>query len=222
MELPVRNAQGEQIGTVEVDDRVFGIVPNRHVLHQVLVAQQANQRQGSADTKTRGEVRGSTRKIRAQKYTGRGRQGSIRAPHHRGGGVVFGPHPRSYHKKVPKRMRRLAIRSALSAKVADGRLTLLDDLGLDRPRTKEVVATLQNLGIAGSALIVTGEPDRNVVLALRNVPKVKVLPASYINVLDLLKHRDAVLTVAAARRSEALWGGQRAELRRVPAVEGGG
>lgn len=220
MELPIRNAQGQQVGTMEVDERVFGIAPNRHVLHQVLVAQRANLRAGSAATKTRGEVRGSTRKIRPQKGTGHARQGSIRAPHHKGGGVVFGPHPRSYRQRVLKRMRRLAIRSALSAKVADGHLMVLDDLRLERPHTREVVALLHNLEVGGSALVVTAEPDRNALLSVRNLPKVKVLPASYINVLDLLTHRNAVLTAAAVRRAEALWGGERAHQRRVPVLGG--
>ncbi|MFQ5878580.1 MAG: 50S ribosomal protein L4 [Dehalococcoidia bacterium] len=220
MQLPVRNSQGQQVDTIEVDERVFGMKPNLHVVHQVLVAQQANRRTGTAATKTRGEVRGSTRKIRSQKYTGRARQGGIRAPHHKGGGVVFGPHPRSYRQRVPKRMRRLAIRSALSAKVADGQLTVLDELSLDQPRTKKVTGVLQNLNLGGSVLMVTAEPDRNVLLSARNIPKVDILPAQHINVLALATHRDVVMTVAAVRQAESLWGGQRARLRRIPA--GGG
>lgn len=223
MQLPVRNSQGQQVDTIEVDEQVFGLKPNLHVIHQVLVAQQANQRAGSADTKTRGEVRGSTRKIRSQKGTGRARQGSIRAPHLRGGGVVFGPHPRSYRQRVPKRMRRLAIRSALSAKVADGQLAVLDELRLEQPRTKEVVAIRQSLNLRGSVLMVSAEPDRNLLLSTRNIPEVDVVLAQQINVLALLTHREVVITVAAVRQAESLWGGQRASAsggRRI--LAGGG
>jgi large subunit ribosomal protein L4 len=200
---------------IEVDDRVFAIRPNLAVVHQAFVAQRANQRAGSAGAKTRSEVRGSTAKIRIQKGTGRARQGPIRAPHRRGGGVAFGPKPRSYRQALPKRMKRLAIRSVLSGKVADGRLAVVSELALEKPRTKDMVSVLTNLGIERSALIVTGEPDRSVHVSARNIPKTKVLPAAYLNVLDMLTHRDLVMTVAAVRRCEALWGGDRAGQRRA-------
>ncbi len=206
MLLPVRNVEGQEVGSIEVEDYVFGLRPNRAVLHQAYVAQRANQRRGTHSTKTRGEVRGSTRKTRPQKYTGRARQGSIRAPHRRGGGVVFGPKPRDYSQRLPKKMRRLAIRSALSAKAADGELIVLDRLELERPNTREMARILQNLGVDRSALVVTGEPDRTVFLSVRNLEKKKCLPAAYLNVVDLLHHRYLVMTEAAVRKAEELWG----------------
>jgi large subunit ribosomal protein L4 len=197
-----------------VDDQVFAIEPNLAVVHQAFVAQQANQRAGSASAKTRSEVRGSTAKVRVQKGTGRARAGAASAPQRRGGGAAFGPKPRSYRQALPKRMKRLAIRSVLSGKVADGRLMVVKELALEKPRTKEMVSVLSNLGIERSALIVTGEPDRSVHVSARNIPKTKVLPAAYLNVLDMINHRDLVMTVAAVRRCEALWGGDRARQRR--------
>ncbi len=215
MKLAVHNAQGKQVRQITVDDAVFGITPNLAVLHQAFVAQRANQRRGTASTKTRGEVQGSTRKLRRQKYTGSARQGGARSPVRTGGGVTFGPRPRSYRQALPKKMRRLAIRSALSGKLADGQLHVIDKLGFAQPRTKEVVSILQNVGIERSALIVTGEPDRSVLVSARNLPKTKVLPAPYLNVVDLLTHRDLLLTEEAVRRVEGLWGAAKA----APAAE---
>ena len=206
MELAVHNAAGKRVRKITVDDTVFGISPNGAVLHQAFVAQRANQRRGTASTKSRGEVQGSTRKIRAQKYTGRARQGSNRSPVRVGGGVAFGPRPRSYRQALPKKMRRLAIRSALSGKVADGQLHVVDKLGFAQPHTKEVVRVLHNVGIERSVLIVTGEPDRSVLTSARNLSKTKVLPAAYLNVVDMLTHRDLLLTEAAVRAVEGLWG----------------
>lgn len=221
MQLKVMNRAGEQVGTIEVDDAVFGIKPNLAVLHQVVVAHQANRRAGTHSTKTRGEVEGSTRKIRPQKGTGRSRQGSIRAPHHRHGGVVFGPKPRKYTQRIPKMLRRLAIRSALSAKVADNELVVLDELKLEQPKTKEMLTILEALGVQRSPLIVTEAPDRTVFLAARNIPGAKVLPATHINTEEILKHHGVVMTVGAVRKAEALWGGERAHKRLapIPAVE---
>ena len=216
MQLTVKDAQGQEVDTIEVDDRVFGIKPNRAVVHQALLAHLANRRAGTASTKTRGEVRGSTAKIRRQKGTGRARMGSIRAPHLTGGGVAFGPRPRGFVQRLPKRMRRLAIRSALSDKAAEGRLQVLDRLALDKPRTKDVAEVLANLGVSGSALIVIAEPERNVLLGARNLPETKVLPAAYLNVVDMLSHRALIMTVDAVRKAEALWGGERALRRRTP------
>jgi large subunit ribosomal protein L4 len=206
MKLPVHDAQGKRVRQITVDDSVFGIVPNMAVLHQAFVAQRANQRRGSASTKTRAEVQGSTRKIRTQKYTGRARQGSNRSPVRVGGGVAFGPRPRSYRQRLLKKMRRLAIRSALSGKLADGQLRVVDELSFAQPRTKEMVRVLHNAGIQRSALVVTGEPDRSVLVSARNLQKTKVLPAAYLNVVDLLTHRDLLLTEEAVRRVEGLWG----------------
>jgi large subunit ribosomal protein L4 len=215
MKLPVHNAQGKQVRQISVDGSVFGITPNTAVIHQAFVAQRANQRRGTASTKTRSEVQGSTRKIRIQKYTGRARQGSTRSPVRVGGGIAFGPRPRSYAQKLPRKMRRLAIRSALSGKLADGQLRVVDELSFAPPRTKEIVSVLRNVGIQRSALIVTGEPDRSVLVSARNLQKTKVLPAAYLNVVDLLTYRDLLLTEKAVRRVEGLWGTAVAE----PAAE---
>src|SRR3989304_3167551 len=145
--------------------------------------------------------------MRRQKYTGSARQGGSRSPRRTGGGVALGPRPRSYRQDLPRKMRRLAIRSALSGKLADGQLHVIDKLGgLTRPRTKEVVSILHNAGIERSALIVPGEPDRSVLISARNLPKTKVLPAPYLNVVDMLNHRDLLLTEDAVRRVERLWG----------------
>jgi len=206
MKLPVLNAEGKELRTLEVDDSVFGITPNIPVLHQAYVAQRNNQRWGTAQTKTRGEVAGSTRKIRMQKYTGRARQGSIRAPHHVGGGIVFGPKPRDYSQSLPKKMRRLAIRSALSGKVASGQLVVIDQLSLERPKTKEILRVLHNVGIRRSALIVTAAPDRTVLASARNLEKTKVLPAAYLNVVDMMNHAGVLMTEEAVRVAERLWG----------------
>jgi large subunit ribosomal protein L4 len=226
MKLPVRNAQGGKVKPIEVDDQVFGMKPNTAVIYQAFLAQMANRRAGSASTKSRSEVRGSTAKTRVQKGSGRARQGGSRPPHHVGGGVAFGPRPRSYRQALPKRMKRLAIRSVLSGKVADGQLAVVDELSLERPRTKEIAGLLESLGIERSALVVTGNADRMVHASARNLARIKALPAAYLNVVDMLTHRDLVMTVAAVRRCEELWGGDRARRRRplpvqamVPATE---
>lgn len=224
MQLSVYDAKGNEVEKIEVDDAVFGVAPNGAVVHQALLAQQANQRQGTANTRTRGEVRGSTAKIRRQKGTGRARQGSVRAPHHSGGGVVFGPKTRDYSQRLPKRMRRLAIRSVLSARAGDGSLKVVQALPLENgPSTRAMANLLEALGVERSVLIVTGAPDERVKLSARNLPAASVLPADYLNVGDLLAHRALLLTVDAVRRAEALWGGERAVRRRAPlpaAVEG--
>lgn len=216
MQLRVMNRAGQEVNTIDVDDAVFGIEPNMAVMHQVVVAQQANRRQGTHSTKTRGEVEGSTKKIRAQKGTGRARQGSIRAPHHTGGGAVFGPKPHKYTQRVSKMTRRLAIRSALSAKVRDNELIVIDDLAPVTPKTKEMVALLEALGIIRSPLIVTGQPNRTVLLSGRNIEGATVLPATHLNTEDILRHHGIVMTVGAVRTAEALWGGERAKKRLAP------
>jgi len=206
VKLPVRDASGQQLRQIQVDDSVFGITPNMAVLHQAFVTQRANQRWGTAQTKSRGEVRGSTRKVRAQKYTGRARAGSNRAPTRVGGGVAFGPRLRDYSKDFPKKMRRLAIRSALSGKVADGELVVIDQLDFERPKTREIVRLLDSVGVGSSVLIVTGRPDRTVLASARNLAKAKVVPAPYLNVLDMLTHRGLLITEEAVRVAESLWG----------------
>ena len=217
MKLSVHDISGKEVDTIEVDDAVFGIEPNAPVVHQALLASQANKRVGSANTKTRAEVRGSTAKIRRQKGTGASRQGSKRAPHHRHGGIVFGPRPRSYAKDLPKRMRRLAIRSVLSAKAADGSLRIIKELSLSSPSAKQMAIALQALGFERSVLVVTGEPDSNVRLSARNIDSVNMLPAAYLNVADMLSAQGLLMTVDAVRGAEALWGGERAKKRLVKA-----
>jgi large subunit ribosomal protein L4 len=206
MKLAVRNSEGKELRTLDVDDSVFGIEPNAAVLHQAFVTGRNNQRAGTAQTKTRGLVQGSTHKIRKQKYTGRSRQGSIRAPHHVGGGVVFGPVLRSYAQALNKKMRRLAIRSALSGKVADGQLVVIDQLAFQKPRTKEILRILRNVGIERSALVVTSQSDRSLLASVRNVPKTKAMPAAYLNVVDMMNYRSVLITEEAVRIAERLWG----------------
>lgn len=219
MKLTVYDLQGVEVDSIEADDAVFGLPPHHAAMHQALLAQMANRRAGSANTKTRGEVRGSTRKIRRQKGTGASRQGGIRAPHHRHGGISFGPKPRSFKQALPKRVRRLAIRSAISAKVEDGELKVVQGLQIGSPKTKTTAAMLHSLDFNRSVLLVTGTPDRNLLLSARNLPGTKTVSADYLNVVDLLSHRGIVMTVEAVRRAEALWGGERATKRLAPIPE---
>lgn len=219
MKLDVRDREGKKLKSIEVDELVFGLKPHRAVVHQAMLAQRANQHRGTHKTKSRGEVRGSTAKLFRQKGTGRARMGSNRSPLRRGGGVAFGPRPRSYRQDLPKRMRRLAIRSVLSAKAANGTLQVVDELNMESPRTKDLVAVLQSLGFERATLVVTAQPARAVHQSVRNLSHVKLLPAAYLNVLDLLSHRGLLMTVGAVRVAEALWGGERATKRRAPLVE---
>jgi large subunit ribosomal protein L4 len=195
--VDVKNIKGEVVGSFDLDDRVFGVEPNRAVVHQAVVAQLANQRKGTADTKTRGEVRGGTHKMWRQKGTGRARQGDRRAPHWTGGGVVFGPHPRSYHKDVPRKMRRIAMKSALSARVAEAALTVVDELALAAPKTREVRGILEALGLARGALIVLAERDEDMARASRNLQDVRAVTPGGLNLLDVLKYRHLILTRSA-------------------------
>jgi large subunit ribosomal protein L4 len=188
---------GKKSGEIELDESVWGIEPNIAVMHQALVMQLANARVGTADTKTRAEVRGGGRKPWRQKGTGRARQGSIRAPHWSGGGVVFGPHPRDYTQRMPKRMRRLAVRSALSAKLRDGRVTFVSDLAEIEPKTKAGVAAIKQLPESRSILILSPEKSENIKRATGNLQDVKTILASYANVRDLLKYDRLVITTDA-------------------------
>lgn len=206
MQVPVCNLMGEVVTQIEINEDVFGVPFNEAVVHQALVRQLANRRLGTADTKTRGEVSGSTRKLYQQKHTGRARRGNIKSPLLRGGGVVFGPHPRSYGQDMPKKMRRLALRCALSEKVRVEELKVIDKLELAEPKTKSMAAILSALGISTSALIITAEAEANVVKSARNLPGVKTIPAALLNVLDLLSYKMLVITVAALRKAEQLWG----------------
>lgn len=209
MKYQVLDQKGAKLRQIDLRDDVFGIEPNASVVHQALVRQLANARQGTHDTKTRGEVEGSTRKLFRQKGTGRARQGAIRAPHRKGGGIVFGPHPRSYRQDMPKKMRRLAIRSVLSAKARDGELILVDALAFPEPKTKAMLQVLEDLRADGSTLIATPAPDSAVILAARNIGSLFTLPAPQLNVGQMLAHRYLIMTVDAARRAEALWSTQK-------------
>ncbi len=192
MQVAVRSLAGQSVGNVELDERVFGIEPNRAVLHQAVVAHLANQRQGTSDTRTRAEVSGGGKKPWRQKGTGRARQGSTRAPHWRGGGIVFGPHPRDYHQRLPRKMRRLALRSALSDKVASGQLIVVDRVTIDDGRTKTLVAALNALGLDGRVVIVLPQADDGVRRSSNNLPKVHVTVPGGLALLDLL-HADHVV-----------------------------
>lgn len=208
MQATLYSQAGAQIGSIELDDYIFGIEPNIPVMHQMMVMQQANARQGTHNTRTRGQVRGSTRKIYRQKGTGRARQGAIRAPHHSGGGVVFGPHPRDYTKHMPRKMRRLAVRSALSAKQAAGELLFVDTLALDAIRTKAVVDLLNgfNLGKQKTLIVLADKSPANEIIArsANNLPYVKTLNAMYLNIRDLLKY-DVVLLPQASLEKINAW-----------------
>jgi len=206
VEVPVYNLAGEVVDHIEVSEQVFGVAFNQAVVHQAMVRQRANARQGTASTKTRGEVSGSTRKLYAQKHTGHARAGSIRSPLRRGGGIIFGPKPRSYRQAMPKKMRRLALRCVLSAKVRDEELIVLEQLTLPEPKTKEMVKILAALGVDSSALIVTPEPEENVAKSARNLPGIKTMPVNLLNVVDILSYKMLLMTVAAVRKTEELWG----------------
>jgi large subunit ribosomal protein L4 len=192
---------GSQAGEIELNDSVFGIEPNTHVLHEAVVMQRASMRQGTHKVKNRSEVRGGGRKPWRQKGTGRARQGSIRSPQWVGGGTVFGPTPRSYSYKLPKKVRRLALKSALSSKVQEANVLVLENIAFDAPKTKEVVKMLGALNVNEKALIVTAETDENVVRSANNLQGVKVLSVTEVNVLDLLTHDKLILTKDAAEKA---------------------
>lgn len=194
------NVSGSQVGEVELADSVFGIQPNTHVLHSAVLLQQAAERRGTHKTKGRSEVRGGGRKPWKQKGTGRARQGSIRAPQWVGGGTVFGPTPRSYSFKLPRKVRRLAIKSALSSKVIGNEIVVLDQLTLASPKTKEFAAILNNLKVARKALVVTANYEDNVALSGRNIPGVKIVAAEGINVLDVLQYDHLIITKEAVEK----------------------
>ena len=196
------NTSGAQVGEVELADAVFGIEPNKHVLHSAVVMQLASERLGTHKTKGRSEVSGGGRKPWRQKGTGRARQGSIRAPQWKGGGTVFGPTPRSYAYKLPKKVRRLAIKSALSSKVLDNEIIVLDQLTMERPKTKEFATILNNLKVDRKALVVAADYDDNIALSARNIPGVKFVAAEGINVYDVLAHDKLIMTKEAVAKVE--------------------
>lgn len=208
MQVPVYNLAGEVVKHIEISDRVFAVPFNEAVVHQVMVSQRANARQGTHSTKTRSEVSGSTKKMYRQKGTGSARAGSRRSPLRRGGGIVFGPKPRSYQQETPKKMRRLALRCVLSAKAGDGELKVLEEFKFEEPKTKKMVQVLSALGVESSALIVTLEPENNVIKSARNLGGIKTMPANILNVLDILSHKMILMTEAAVRKAEQLWEGR--------------
>jgi large subunit ribosomal protein L4 len=204
--VAVYNTAGEQTGEIELSEGIFGVEVNEAVLHQAVVLQLANQRLGTHKTKTRAEVRGGGRKPWKQKGTGRARAGSIRSPLWVGGGTTFGPRPRSYKKVLPRKVRRLALKSALSSKVEGGNVIVLEGLHMDAPKTKEMVNVLQNLKFAaGKTLIVAGESDVNIVKSANNIPGVKTVTADGLNVYDILHHNKLVLLKDVVSTVEEVW-----------------
>jgi large subunit ribosomal protein L4 len=206
VEVPVYNLAGEVIKHIEISDHIFAVPFNKAVVHQAMVRQRANARQGTASTKTRGEVSGSSRKLFRQKGTGLARAGSRKSPLRRGGGITFGPKPRSYRQAMPKKMRQLALRCVLSAKAREGELRILEQLKFDQPKTKEMAQILAALGVDSSALIATSEPEAGIVKSARNLTGIKITPASLLNVVDILSHRILLMTEAAVRKAEQIWG----------------
>jgi len=200
---------------IEISDNVFAVPFNEAVVHQAVVRQKANERQGTASTKTRGEVAGSGKKLYRQKHTGMARAGNRRSPTRRGGGIIFGPQPRDYRQEMPKKMRRLALRCALSAKVREKELTVLEKLELDQPKTREMAGILAALGVNSPTLIVTGKPEGNIVKSARNLAGIKTLPANILNVVDILFYKRLLMTEAAVRKAEELWGPQKSEISGV-------
>lgn len=205
MQIDVHNMTGQVVGQVDLDDSVWGIEPQIAVMHQYLLMQQANARLGTHDTKTRAEVRGGGRKPWRQKGTGRARQGSTRSPQWVGGGVVWGPHPRKYTQKMPKTMRRLAIRSALSAKLRDERVTVIDGLSDIEPRTKAMLSVVGTLPESRSILLVMPEKIEAIERASGNLANVWTILAANLNVRDLLKYERVLITREALEVIETLW-----------------
>jgi len=206
VEIPVYSLTGEVVKHIEISDKVFAVPFNQAVVHQALLRQRANARQGTASTKTRGEVSGSTRKLFRQKHTGLARAGSKKSPLRRGGGIIFGPKPRNYQQAMPKKMRQLALKCVLSAKAGDGELMVLEQLKLDEPKTKQMTQILAALGVDSSALIVTDEPEYNVIKSAQNLAEIKTMPASLLNVVDILSYKMLLMEVAAVHKAEQLWG----------------
>ncbi len=200
--LTLVNQDGSQVGDIELSDKIFGIEPNNHVLYDAVIMQQASERQGTHATKNRSQVRGGGRKPWRQKGTGRARQGSIRSPQWVGGGIVFGPTPRNYSYNLPKKVRRLALKSAYSTKVKEENIIVVDTLSLEKPKTKEMVAILDNLKADEKVLIVTNNYDETVTRSARNIPGVTVKKATDVKVLDILKHEKLVITKDAAEKVE--------------------
>lgn len=200
--IEMKDASGKKVKDAELSAAVFEIEPNVHVMHEVVRSQRAARRQGTHDTLTRSQVRGGGKKPWRQKGTGRARQGTIRAPQWAGGGTVFGPHPRSYAFKVPAKVVKLAMRSALSAKLADGEIVVVDQLSFEKPSTKQAAEVLKNLGLEGRVTIIVPDDEVNTFLSFRNLSKVRVIGVSELNTLDFIDNKALVLTDAALTRIE--------------------
>ena len=202
---PLYDRTGKNVGNVELSDELFAAPVNTAVLHQVVTAQLAARRTGTHDTKTRGEIRGGGRKPYRQKGTGRARQGTVTAPHYRGGGVVFGPHPRSYEQRLPRKMKRLALRGALTAKLVDEQLKVIDTFGLDAIKTKDLAVVLRALAADGRVLVVSPGRDQNHELSARNLPTVEIILADSLNVVDLIKADLVLIEQPALARMQEVY-----------------
>jgi large subunit ribosomal protein L4 len=202
---PLYDKTGKTVGNVELSDELFAAPVNTAVLHQVVTAQLAARRTGTADTKTRGEIRGGGKKPYRQKGTGRARQGTVTAPHYRGGGVVFGPHPRSYEQRLPRKMKRLALRGALTAKLADEQLKVIDTFGLGAIKTKDLAGVLRALAADGRVLVVSPGRDQNLELSARNLPTVDIILADSLNVVDLIKADLVLIEQPALARMQEVY-----------------
>ena len=203
--VSVYNMEGAQVGTIELSDSIFAVPVNEHLVHQAVVAQLANKRQGTQKAKTRGEVRGGGRKPWRQKGTGHARQGSIRAPQWTGGGVVFAPTPRDYSFKMNKKEKQAALRSALTDRVQQNKVIVLDQLTMSEYKTKEFIKVMENLKAAGKTLVVMADKDEHVIKSAGNVPAVKTTLTSQINVYDLMNAQTVILTKDAVAKLEEVY-----------------
>ena len=202
--VSVYNIEGKEVGTIDLNDAVFGVEVNEHLVHMAVVSQLANKRQGTQSAKTRSEVSGGGKKPWRQKGTGHARQGSTRAPQWTGGGIVFAPKPRDYSFKMNKKEKRIALLSALSSKVAESKIVVLDEFKLDEIKTKKFVEVMNNLKVENALVVLEGE-NKNVVLSGRNIPSVKVTATNEINTYDVLKYTTLVVTKAAVEKLEEVY-----------------
>ena len=220
LQISVKDVAGGVSSQIEVKETLFGVPMNQAVVHQALVRQLANARLGTSNTKTRGDVAGGGIKPRPQKHSGRSRQGSTRSPQWRHGGIVFGPHPRSYSQRMPKKMRLLALRCVLSDKLASDHLTVVERLDMTEPKTRQIESMLKALGAQKSTLLVTEKAETLLIRAARNLQWVKTLPAPLLNVADLLKYESVIMTVPALRKAEELWAGSSPEGDKTQGAKG--
>ena len=202
--VKVYNMEGAEVGTIDLNDAIFGVDVNTHVMHMAVVSQLANKRQGTQSSKTRAEVRGGGRKPWRQKGTGHARQGSIRAPQWKGGGVVFAPKPREYGFKMNKKEKGLAIKSALTSRVIENKLYVIDNISFDEIKTKKMVGMLGKLNV-DKAIIVMDKKDDNVILSARNIPTVTTVTSNALNVFDILKYDKMIISKAAVAQIEEVY-----------------